>query len=368
MQGNLASARMAPSGRGSEVVAGRTVVEAETEPAVAPDWLDSRYEALLAEALALAEALEAEVLAIEDAPWFAAVREDDFAAFGLEATGGASLRARLQIELIPGLADRRAIPPLARVELAARVLATYPHTAADLLARVQAIRGPGDGGFYYTPVSDGRHTAFHEDLEWLDDALAAAIEGGLARLRPELPPELAEPVPPQGDLAIRHAAWVAIRRGPEATTRWLAGDVEANESAAIGALRTLVTAQAMFRERDKDGDGLLAYGTVADLATAKLLDERFAAGRQRGYAFRVLFATADAWQAVAEPLVEGLTGARSLYVDQTGVIRAWTGGSATAQSAPLGGERHFFVDEEGIIRHTTDPADPRLAGGEPIGG
>ena len=40
-----------------------------------------------------------------------------------------------------------------------------------------------------------------------------------------------------------------------------------NETAAIGALKTLGSAQALFRESDKENDGNLDYGTLSELAS-----------------------------------------------------------------------------------------------------
>ena len=41
-----------------------------------------------------------------------------------------------------------------------------------------------------------------------------------------------------------------------------------NETAAIGALKTIGTAQSLFREADKEADGNLDYGSLAELSTA----------------------------------------------------------------------------------------------------
>src|SRR5207302_9904369 len=52
-----------------------------------------------------------------------------------------------------------------------------------------------------------------------------------------------------------------------------------NEAAAIGAMRTLVTAQSLYREGDKDKDGILNYSsTVGSLGTYNLVDNTLASG------------------------------------------------------------------------------------------
>ena len=64
-----------------------------------------------------------------------------------------------------------------------------------------------------------------------------------------------------------------------------------NETAAIGALKTLATSQSIFREGDKEGDGTLDYGNLTELSTTQLVDGvvvpveargKIGAGRSRG--------------------------------------------------------------------------------------
>jgi prepilin-type N-terminal cleavage/methylation domain-containing protein len=113
-----------------------------------------------------------------------------------------------------------------------------------------------------------------------------------------------------------------------------------NEAAAVGALRTLVTAQALFREGDKDRNKILDFATsTAQLGTYNLVDSTLATGTKQGYSFTILNATQNqfAWSAAASPIIAGKTGDRQFYVDATGVIRFSTSGPATSTSIPVGG-------------------------------
>jgi len=99
----------------------------------------------------------------------------------------------------------------------------------------------------------------------------------------------------------------------------------ANEAAAIGALRTLVTAQSVFREADKEGDGVFDYASsMAELGKVALIDEVLAGGAKFGYTFN-LHASPDApeflWMATARP-VEPDAGGRSFVVNHEGVVYA----------------------------------------------
>lgn len=94
-----------------------------------------------------------------------------------------------------------------------------------------------------------------------------------------------------------------------------------NEAAALGALKTITTAQALFREGDKDGDGNFQYsGSLGALGKTQLIDEVLASGTKQGYRFE-LCAGSEApeflWMAVASP-VDGK--GRHFVINQSGVI------------------------------------------------
>ncbi len=111
-----------------------------------------------------------------------------------------------------------------------------------------------------------------------------------------------------------------------------------NEAAAIGNLRTLFTAEEMFRDEDKDHDGTLQYATsLGQLATTgALIDQALASGTRQGYAYEIQKATLFEFQATANPLVPGRSGDRYFFIDDTGAIRYSTTGPASSQSLPVG--------------------------------
>src|SRR5436190_1348688 len=96
-----------------------------------------------------------------------------------------------------------------------------------------------------------------------------------------------------------------------------------NETAAIGALRTLVTAQGLFREGDRDQNGVLDYATdMTQLSNYSLIDSTLGGGTKQGYVFTIGNAgnTQFVWSAHASPVVAGKTGDREFFVDDSGVI------------------------------------------------
>lgn len=96
-----------------------------------------------------------------------------------------------------------------------------------------------------------------------------------------------------------------------------------NEAAAIGALKTLSTAQVLFREGDKDQDGQLDYGTLEELAKTQIIDAVLGSGTKQGYRFecRPSAKTPEfLWAATATP-VDGVgPGRRAFVVNHAGVI------------------------------------------------
>ncbi|MGE0710305.1 MAG: hypothetical protein AB7N76_13675 [Planctomycetota bacterium] len=54
---------------------------------------------------------------------------------------------------------------------------------------------------------------------------------------------------------------------------------------AVGALKSLTAAQALFREGDRERDGTLDYGTLAELSQGQLVDEVLGTGTKNHYAF-----------------------------------------------------------------------------------
>lgn len=94
------------------------------------------------------------------------------------------------------------------------------------------------------------------------------------------------------------------------------------EAYAIGSLKTLATAQALFREGDKEQDGVLDYARgLGELEQAQLISGSLAAGVGRGWRIQLAASPASpefVWMAVASPLEPGT--ARSFFVNQQGVV------------------------------------------------
>jgi len=105
----------------------------------------------------------------------------------------------------------------------------------------------------------------------------------------------------------------------------------ANEVSAIGSLRTIVTAEITYSATVGSG----AYAAaLSDLSTQSLIDDSLGSGAKGGYDF-VLSGTANTFTVTAEPTTPGTTGNRYFFSDDSGVIRATTGGAATVASPPL---------------------------------
>ncbi len=106
--------------------------------------------------------------------------------------------------------------------------------------------------------------------------------------------------------------------------------MQSNEAAAIGSLRAVLGAQQAF----KAANGKYA-ATLEELTTATppILDGNQVAPK-RGYKFS-LTTIGDNFAATAEPVVEGTTGNRYFYVDQSGIIRQNVANPAKADSKPV---------------------------------
>ncbi|MCM8812021.1 MAG: prepilin-type N-terminal cleavage/methylation domain-containing protein [Candidatus Omnitrophica bacterium] len=94
----------------------------------------------------------------------------------------------------------------------------------------------------------------------------------------------------------------------------------ANETSAIGNVRTLVAALESFRANQTPP----AYPADLDelsSADPQYVPDELTDGSQQGYDFAFTQVSDNEYTLLATPTVDGVTGTRHFFVDQTGVIR-----------------------------------------------
>jgi len=105
--------------------------------------------------------------------------------------------------------------------------------------------------------------------------------------------------------------------------------VQANESSAQSALKTMATAEVAFRGAKP------LYATLEELgnATPAYIDPVLASGLKNGYSFSISDISTETYCATAQPQVQGITGARSFCITDDGVLRIQAAGGAIADRA-----------------------------------
>ncbi len=124
--------------------------------------------------------------------------------------------------------------------------------------------------------------------------------------------------------------------------------IQANETAAVGAMRAL-TESALLYSNSYGGFphalsdlGPASGGTVASSAAADLIDSVLASGIKSGYKFMYVAGPSDpggnvqSYTITATPVTPGSSGQRSFFTDQSGTIRNTASGTADAASTPIG--------------------------------
>ena len=120
--------------------------------------------------------------------------------------------------------------------------------------------------------------------------------------------------------------------------------IAANESSAVGNVRTLNTALVSYQatyNHYPETIGALGGGAKSSSETsAGLIDDTLATGTKNGYRFsyrhRIGGGTdTEGFEVHADPITQGSTGARHFFSDETGVIRYSSTGEADAESPPL---------------------------------
>ena len=124
----------------------------------------------------------------------------------------------------------------------------------------------------------------------------------------------------------------------------LRSKMAANESSAVGSMRTINTASVTYSTTYGGYPPALTNLSPAATATstsADLIDSVLAAGTKSGYKFTYTAASADSngnyqkYTIAAAPTSQGTTGQRGFFTDQSGVIRADPTGTATVNSTPI---------------------------------
>ena len=117
----------------------------------------------------------------------------------------------------------------------------------------------------------------------------------------------------------------------------LASRKAANESAAVGTLRTINTAEATYQNTTGAG----SYGDAAALATAKLIDSTLgvADAVKDGHTFNITFASATPGEFEATAARLDGKADKSYYTNEAGVIyynSTATPGTRTTPGTPVG--------------------------------
>jgi type IV pilus assembly protein PilA len=116
----------------------------------------------------------------------------------------------------------------------------------------------------------------------------------------------------------------------------------ANESSAVGSVRTLNTAQITYQNSCPATGFSASIGELSSGTTcaggANIIDNVLGSGTKSGYTFASAGKTGTPttqYDTNASPLTLNVTGVRYFYSNETGVIRGNTGGAASATSAAL---------------------------------
>lgn len=100
-----------------------------------------------------------------------------------------------------------------------------------------------------------------------------------------------------------------------------------SEGSAIVSLRAIQMAQVLYREGDKDGNGICEYASsltqlvnTGPSGSEDLIDEALAGGRKQGYAFEMTRCAPGVWTATASPIAPGTTGDRFFGINMKGEL------------------------------------------------
>jgi type II secretory pathway pseudopilin PulG len=136
-----------------------------------------------------------------------------------------------------------------------------------------------------------------------------------------------------------------------AIPNFLRARMQANESSAVSALRSINSAAVQYGATYTPPGPLCGYppalanlgpGTPPSPARGDFLDSTLSSGAKSGYNFVYVQTGTDAlgcgtsYTVNANPQTPGSTGQRYFYTDESGVIRVNNAGPATAADPPIG--------------------------------
>jgi type IV pilus assembly protein PilA len=123
----------------------------------------------------------------------------------------------------------------------------------------------------------------------------------------------------------------------------LRSKMAANEASAVGSVRTINNAEALYQNTFPDtgySSTLTALGSNTSgcsptVSNACILDSQLASGTKSGYNFKIATGDLTTFSQNADPVTRGSSGQRSFFSDQTFVIRFDPAAAATASSTAL---------------------------------
>jgi type IV pilus assembly protein PilA len=129
-----------------------------------------------------------------------------------------------------------------------------------------------------------------------------------------------------------------------AVPNFLRSKIAANQSSAVGSLRSLNTACIAYTTTYGQFPaaltnlGPISSGGTASSTSADLIDSVLSAGIKSGYTFTYTAGTSNqSYSITASPIAQSSSGQNMYYTDQSGLIRVDTSGSgAGASSTPIG--------------------------------
>lgn len=96
-----------------------------------------------------------------------------------------------------------------------------------------------------------------------------------------------------------------------------------NHAAAITSLKTIYSAQTLFRENDKEEDDLFDYGSLLELSNTGLVDGVLGSGTKQGYVFQCAPSATNPeflWFAVANPVQPTASGDLYFAINMRGAV------------------------------------------------